>query len=529
MTTNMRRVSCELEEFEPQLYINNRKNEKVTAVVPIEEIPSEFKNDILYLCKASILTDLVQVYSPINLVCIGDVEISSKLTSCDMLNLLLIKNPVSFHTLNERIRNIILISSDAGYIPQKLLDAACSGCLQNIADTACSLLGNPIIIYDLGFQILAFSQNLRPENEIYKRAAQDERMIEETMAAFFQVKALDTMLEKGAAYFWKCYGQDKPLPEKTILIHAPIMLKKMIIGYAVVMKGYVEWDESDLILTDQICKIISLEMKNNYFNKNIKGMLHENFLRDMLENSIEKREFVEARIRTLNLKLNKNIYMVVIRSVNPIHLNSQLNPIVNELGKIFYNSIFAVYTDHIVLMHHNNENQALEGSKQERLNTYLNACDMAAGFSKCFHDPCHIKRHYQQAKDALEIGLSLQKPGKVFFFQHLSIYRLFDLGNKTTDITDYLHPAVFCLENYDNENHTEFLKTLYYYIINLKALLKTKDILHIHRNTLVYRINKIQEITNIDLDDGETFFQLYFSFKGLEFIEHQTNRKISYC
>jgi DNA-binding PucR family transcriptional regulator len=106
---------------------------------------------------------------------------------------------------------------------------------------------------------------------------------------------------------------------------------------------------------------------------------------------------------------------------------------------------------------------------------------------------------------------------------------LFELGNKTTDITDYLHPAVFCLVNYDNENHTEFLKTLYYYIINLKALLKTKDILHIHRNTLVYRINKIQEITNIDLDDGETFFQLYISFKGLEFIAHQTNSKISFC
>ncbi|WP_187292133.1 PucR family transcriptional regulator [Bacillus sp. 1NLA3E] len=482
----------------------------------------------MYICKDFILQDPAQFCSSINLVCLCDLEIPTELTSCDMLNLILIKKPVSVNTLYARIQNIILTSSDEGYIPQKLLDAACSGNLQTIADTACSLLGNPIIIYDLGFQILAFSQNLRPENEIYKMAGQDEQMIQQTMAAFFQVKALDTMREKGSSYFWKCYGHDKPLPEDTILIHAPIMLDKVIIGYAVVMKGYVDWDESDLILTDKICKIISLEMKNNYFNKNIKGMLHEHFLRDMLENSIEKREFIEARISTLNLKLNKNIYMAVIQSVNPTHLNSQLHPILKELGKIFKNSIFAVYTDHIVLIHHNNENQELTGQEQERLNTYLNACDMAAGFSMCFHDPCQIKRHYQQAKDALDIGLSLQKPGKVFFFQQLSIYRLFELGNKTTDITDYLHPAVFCLVNYDKENHTEFMKTLYYYIINLKALLKTKEILYIHRNTLVYRINKIQEITNIDLHDGETFFQLYISFKGLEFIAHRTNNKISF-
>lgn len=528
MTTNMRIVACELEEFEPQLYIINRKNDKVTTVILLEKVPSEFRNDILYVCKASQLIERVQLLRSINLVCIWDVDIPFESTSCNMLNLILINKPVSIHSLYIRIQDIIDSTNEKVYIPQKLLDTACSGSLQNIADTACSLLGNPIIIYDLGFQILAFSQNLRPDNEIYKRAAKDEQMIERTMAAFFEVKALDKMREIGAAYFWECFGQDKPLPEKTILIHAPVMLNKMIMGYVVVMKGNVDWDDSDLLLSDKICKIISLEMKNYYCNKNIQGMLHEHFLRDMLENSIEKREFIETRIRALKLKMSKNLYMGVIRPVNPINLNSQLNPLLYELGKIFKNSIFAVYTDHIVLIHHNNENQPLSRLDQERLTTYLNACDMGIGFSKCFHDPCQIKRHYQQAKDALDLGLSLQKPGKVFYFQQLSIYRLFELGNRTTDITEYIHPAVLSLVNYDKENNTEFLKTLYYYVMNIKALLKTKDILHIHRNTLVYRINKIQELMNIDLDDGETFFQLYISFKGIEYISHHTNSKISF-
>jgi len=528
MATNMRRMACELNEFEPQLYINSRKNEMITAIASVEDIPKEYKNNILYMIHASALRHPIEFDSPINLLCICDSEMTDPLTSCMMLNLIVIKHPVNLSFIYERIEHIILTCSDEGYVPQKLLDAACSGDLQNIADMACCLLGNPIIIYDLSFKILAFSKNLNPECPIFKKVAQDKQMIEKTMIAFFEVNALDTLREKRAPYFFEC--SDKPvLPDKTIVMHAPIIISGMLIGYAVVMKGHVEWDESDLILTYKICKIIALEMKNNNFYKNSKGILHEHFLVDMLESSTEKKEFIEARVRALDLKMNHNMHMVVIRLLNQMNLKLQLNSIVKELKNIFENSVATVYKEHIVLLiHHNHPNQVLSATEQEKLNSYLNSFEMVAGFSICFHDPCHIKRYYQQAMDALDIGLSLGKSGKIFFFQQLSIYRLFTLSSTSTEVVDYFHPSIFCLIDYDRENGTEFMKTLYYYIINLKALLKTKDILHIHRNTLVYRIHKIQEIMNINLDESETFFQLYITFKGLEYIECQKNRKFGY-
>ncbi|SDE96871.1 PucR family transcriptional regulator [Sporomusa acidovorans] len=527
MPANIRRIACELNNFRPQLFINSRKNEDVAAAISVSKLPSKYRNDVLYIIKASMLTSLPSSM-PINILCICDVEVSDKLFSDSIHNFILFSHPLDVKIIREEVQNIIRTCSGEGYIPQKLLDAVSSGGLQNIADTAYLLLGNPIIIYDLSFKILAFSQNVYPECKLFKKAAKDKQMIEQTMIAFFQENALKTMREQGSSYFFECC--DRPvLPEKTIIINSPVFIKGLLVGYAVAMKGYVNWDKGDLGLMDEICKTISIEMRNDRFYRNSKGVLKEHFLMDTLEAETEQKELVKARVNALDMKMHKNMFIVVIRLTEQMEDNSQLRLILREIENIFEDSISIIYKENIVsLIHFHQDKQVLMEIIQEKFHICNSSEDLVTGVSMCFHDICQIKKHYFQALDALDIGLTLQKPGRIYFFQQLSIYRLFKLSGKTTEIRDYLHPAVFCLINYDNENHSELMKTLYYYIINLKALLKTKDILRIHRNTLIYRINKIQELANIDLEDGETVFQLYITFKGLEYIACQENREVDF-
>lgn len=528
MPANMRRIACELNEFKPLLFINNRENEKITAVVAVRKLPSKYRSDILYILEKHSFKSLLPCCGPTNVLCLSDGEIPDKLTSNTMLNLILLTYPYNSNALCERVQDIICTSSGNEYIPQKLLDAVCRGGIQNIADMAYLLLGNPIIIYDVSFKILAFSQNVQPDCNLLKKVTQEKQIIEQTMFAFFEDNMLDLLKKGGSSCFFD-RGDRSIFPEKTIIIFSPIFINGILVGFVVVMPGHVHWDESDLALTDEISKIISIEMRNDLFYKNSRGMLHEHFLRDMLEDLSGRKSFVEARIQALGLKMHKNMYIVVIRLEQQIEDDLQFRLILQEIGNIFKNSISTIYKEHIVtLIHCNHDERVIINTIQEKLKICLDPGDLIAGVSLCFHDLCQIRRHYIQAIDALDIGLLLKKPENIFLFQQLSIYRLFKLRCPSSEIVDYFHPAVFCLTNYDSENHTELMKTLYYYIINLKALLKTKDILRIHRNTLVYRINKIQELTNIDLEDGETFFQLYISFKGLEYIARLENRKIDF-
>ena len=68
------------------------------------------------------------------------------------------------------------------------------------------------------------------------------------------------------------------------------------------------------------------------------------------------------------------------------------------------------------------------------------------------------------------------------------------------------------LKNYDEKHQTEYYHTLYMYLLEERNQTLTAQKLHIHRNTLVKRIGRIQELIPVDLSDTQTRLQLLFSF-----------------
>lgn len=81
---------------------------------------------------------------------------------------------------------------------------------------------------------------------------------------------------------------------------------------------------------------------------------------------------------------------------------------------------------------------------------------------------------------------------------------------------NYLSPAIAILKEYDKIHQSDFLDTLKCYIINLCNTKETTSKLHIHRNSLLYRINKIEALTCLSLNDYHTRLHLMISFYLLE-------------
>ena len=74
------------------------------------------------------------------------------------------------------------------------------------------------------------------------------------------------------------------------------------------------------------------------------------------------------------------------------------------------------------------------------------------------------------------------------------------------------HPALIILKEYDDEHQTELFATLFKYVSLERNLVKTSEALHIHRNSLVYRINRIKKLVGSDFDDPEERAFLLLSF-----------------
>ena len=76
---------------------------------------------------------------------------------------------------------------------------------------------------------------------------------------------------------------------------------------------------------------------------------------------------------------------------------------------------------------------------------------------------------------------------------------------KEAGLSDY---RLLRLLQEDRENNTDLYYTLKVYLLNENNVTMEADSLHIHRNTLVYRLEKIQKKTGLDVrvfDDALTF------------------------
>ena len=77
---------------------------------------------------------------------------------------------------------------------------------------------------------------------------------------------------------------------------------------------------------------------------------------------------------------------------------------------------------------------------------------------------------------------------------------------------NYISPIITQLQKYDKKHSTDFLDTLKVYIRNLCNTSDSAAELHLHRNSFLYRINKIEEITGVTLREYHTFMHLAINF-----------------
>lgn len=95
---------------------------------------------------------------------------------------------------------------------------------------------------------------------------------------------------------------------------------------------------------------------------------------------------------------------------------------------------------------------------------------------------------------------------------------------------DLIPPKLISLAEHDKAKDTMYSETLYYYLINNRSLKKTCDALFTHRNTVLYRIRRIQEDFLIPLDDTSMHTELLlgtalllFESKGVAFFANINN------
>ncbi len=115
-------------------------------------------------------------------------------------------------------------------------------------------------------------------------------------------------------------------------------------------------------------------------------------------------------------------------------------------------------------------------------------------------DPREIARSYAEAHRTIETLRRLGRIGTVASFDDLGIHRLLLQVPALAELRAFARDVLGTLSLHEREHRSEYLTTLAaYFQANSSPQRASRD-LHVHPNTVAYRIKRIEEITGLHLD-----------------------------
>ncbi|MGC4191688.1 MAG: helix-turn-helix domain-containing protein [Thermomicrobiales bacterium] len=122
-----------------------------------------------------------------------------------------------------------------------------------------------------------------------------------------------------------------------------------------------------------------------------------------------------------------------------------------------------------------------------------------------------IRQSHQEARQALTLGRRLRGPGHVTSFDQLGVYRLIYAAESLPELKTFQDEALGLLLDYDRMHGAELIKTLEAFFAANCSPKEAATLLHVHRNTVLYRLERIAEITGQDLNDADIRLRLHLA------------------
>ncbi len=138
------------------------------------------------------------------------------------------------------------------------------------------------------------------------------------------------------------------------------------------------------------------------------------------------------------------------------------------------------------------------------------------GVSSELWDFAWLPQGYLQAKEALELGKHSNSMYWHYLFDDYLLEYLMKKAGEALPCELLCSHKLLVLKQYDEKNNTDFYHTLKTFLELERNVLKTSRTLFIHRSTLFYRLERIQKIADVNLDDARERLTLQISFYILE-------------
>lgn len=122
-----------------------------------------------------------------------------------------------------------------------------------------------------------------------------------------------------------------------------------------------------------------------------------------------------------------------------------------------------------------------------------------------------VNLHVSFERAVYAVRSSMRSGKQPVYFDGLGVYRLLYCVSDPLILKEMGEDALRPLIEHDRDHHADLTDTLYYYLRSNCSIQSVAKDMFVHKNTIVYRLNRIKELLNTELEDDEERLRLYLA------------------
>ncbi len=318
----------------------------------------------------------------------------------------------------------------------------------------------------------------------------------------------------------------------------PILIRHEVVGYLSLVGNESDFDYLERLILGQIAPILALEFARERERSEVESRYQVEALTDILHGHYQQPEEMLVRARILGYDLTGPQVVAIFELASHesdypgANLFAQWSKrLRDELVRAWSACWVLSEFRRVIALIPLSELDVSGGDERERENNIFTRIERVharllqsrgSGTNFPLHS-CgigHVAKNLQgipqslrEAQQALEIGRRLFGEGKIHSFARLGIYRLLFYLDGQSELTDFYQETLGPLIAHDARNDGTLVETLEGFFRCNGNLSETARIMHLHRNSLLYRLERVQELLGRSLEDPELRLSLQIALK----------------
>lgn len=410
-----------------------------------------------------------------------------------------------------------------------LMDAG----LEPIITTLEELIGNPVALYDRNFVCMTPTSFITMPSETNERNLNREQIVE---AKF--------------PYYWTTVQVTDPESESKSVeqIVVPIRTVNRIKVHLVITEIYKQVEVLDFIAIESAATALSLELVKQFAVAEVEREFKNDIIDDLLAGKRQMLETVYHRANLIGWDLDRSHVVLLFHvkeefiSLSQKEMNKPLShrrlksktfTYVHEtIHSHFADGILRSRSDTIILLLPVNHQEEIDKSwlshvkdkaREIQENIRSKAIDivMQVGIGNVAEAVTDIARSYQEAQDALDLGRTLYGNESVTAYTELGLFRLLCQFPNPAELTSFIPASLSKLVESKNAIKSDLMHTLDVFLQHNQNAAKAAQHLFVHYKTVMYRLDRIKDITGMNFDDSEEMLAVRVGLKILNLVKRE--------